>query len=100
MTVSFYCIYVHLITYGAKLLSADWLRQRAFFSFFVSRGHDYLILIGLKLLSNEVIAKSSCRLKFPATVACRFVEADEEFIEELRKTSETKNQKKKYGLLD
>ena len=33
-------------------------------------------------------------------MACRFVEADEEFIEELRNTSENKNQKKKYGLLD
>ena len=32
-------------------------------------------------------------------MASRFVETDEEFIEELRNTSEKKN-KKKYGLLD
>ena len=53
-----------------------------------------MILIGLKLLSNEVIAKICCRLKFSATVASRFVEADEEFIEELRNTSENKNTKR------
>jgi len=50
-----------------------------------------LILTGLKLLSNEVIAKICCRLKFSAAMASRFVEADEEFIEELRNTSENKN---------
>ena len=32
-------------------------------------------------------------------MASRFVETDEEFIEELRNTSENKNTKK-YGLLD
>ena len=32
-------------------------------------------------------------------MASRFVEANEEFIEELRNTSENRN-KKKYGLLD
>jgi len=55
-----------------------------------------LISIGLKLLSNEVIAKICCRLKFSTAMASRFVEADEEFIEELRNTSENKH-KKKYG---
>ena len=40
-----------VIAYGAKLLNADWLRQRAFFSlsrgdFWQSRGYDYLMLIG------------------------------------------------------
>ena len=50
-----------------------------------------MILIGLKLLSNEVIAKICCRLKFSATMASRFVEADEE---ELRNTSENKNTKR------
>ena len=53
-----------------------------------------MTLIGLKLLSNEVIAKICCRLKFSATMASRFVEADEEFIEELRNTSENKNRKR------
>ena len=43
-----------------------------------------MILIGVKLLGNEVIAKICCRLKFSATTASRFVEPDEEFIEELR----------------
>ena len=50
-----------------------------------------MILIGLKLLSNEVIAKICCRLKLSATMASRFVEADEE---ELRNTSENKNTKR------
>ena len=53
-----------------------------------------MILIGLKLLSNEVFAKICCRLKFSATMASRFVEADEEFVEELRNTSENKNTKR------
>ena len=53
-----------------------------------------MILIGLKLLSNEVIAKICCRLKFSATMASRFVEADEEFIAELRNKSENKNTKR------
>ena len=51
-------------------------------------------MIGLKLLSSEVIAKICCRLKYSATMASRFVEADEEFIEELRNTSENKNTKR------
>ena len=33
-------------------------------------------------------------------MASRLVETDEEFIEELRNTSENKNKKKKYRLLD
>ena len=37
-----------------------------------------MILTGLKLLSNEVTAKICCRLKFFATMASRFVEAEEE----------------------
>ena len=53
-----------------------------------------MILVGLKLLSNEVIAKICCRLKFSATMASRFVEANKEFIEELRNTSEIKNTKR------
>ena len=53
-----------------------------------------MISIGLRLLSNEVIAKICCRLKFSAAMASRFVEADEEFIEELRNTSENKNTKR------
>ena len=53
-----------------------------------------MILIGLKLLSNEVIAKISCRLRFSATMASRFVEADEEFNEELGNKSENKNTKR------
>ena len=53
-----------------------------------------MILISLKLLSNEVIAKICCRLKFSATMAFRFVEADEEFIEEPINTSENKNTKR------
>ena len=44
-----------------------------------------MIPIGLKLLSNEVIAI------FSAAMASRFVETDEEFVEELRNTSENKN---------
>ena len=76
------------ITYGAKLLNADWLRQRPFFLNHEGTFGNYLIPIGLKLLSNEVIAKICCRLKFSATMASRFVEADEEFTEELRNTSE------------
>ena len=51
----------------------------------------------LKLLSNEVIAKICCRLKFSAIMASRFVEADEEFIEE---TQVRTKHKKKDGLLD
>ena len=46
-----------------------------------------MIPIGLKLLSNEVIAI------FSAAMASRFVETDEEFVEELRNTSESKNKK-------
>ena len=56
-----------------------------------------MILIGLKLLSNEVIAKISCRSRFSATMASRFVEADEEFNEEQRNTSENKNTKRSTG---
>ena len=41
-----------------------------------------MISIGLKLLSNEVIAI------FSTAMASRFVETNEEFIEELRNTSE------------
>ena len=54
-----------------------------------------MILIGLKLLSNEVIAKISCRSRLSATMASRFVEADEEFNEELGNTSENKNTKRR-----
>ena len=43
---------------------------------------------------NEVIAKISCRSRFSATMACRFVEADEEFNEELGNTCENKNTKR------
>ena len=53
-----------------------------------------MIPIGLKLLSNEVIAEICCRLKFSPAMASRFVETDEEFIEELRNRSENKNTKK------
>ena len=39
-----------IITCRAKLLNADWLRQRAFFlnqeGTFGNQGHDYLMLIG------------------------------------------------------
>ena len=61
-----FCSTIVLITYRAKLLSADWLRQRAFFL-----NHDGT----------------------SAAMASRFVEADEEFIEELRNTSEKKTKK-------
>ena len=53
-----------------------------------------MILIDFKLLSNEVIAKICGQLKVSATIAFRFVEADDEFIEELRNTSENKNTKR------
>ena len=53
-----------------------------------------MILIGLKFLNNEVIANIYCLLKFSATMASRFVEADEEFFEELRNKSENKNTKR------
>ena len=53
-----------------------------------------MTLIGLKLLSNEVTSKICYRLKFSATMASHFVEADEEFIEELRNPSENKNTKR------
>ena len=53
-----------------------------------------MILIGLKLLSKEVIANISCRSRFSATMASRFVEADEEFNEELGNKSEYKNTKR------
>jgi len=69
--------------------------------FWWSRGHDYFIPIGLNLLSNEVVAKICCWLKFSAAMASCFVETHEEFIEELRNTKTKKNKnKKKYGLLD
>ena len=62
--------------------------------FRAKRGHDYLILVGSKLLSNEVFATICWRVrKFSATMASRFLQADEEFIEELRNTSEGKTQK-------
>jgi len=51
------------------------------------------------LLSNEVIAKICCRL-ISATKASRFVEADEEVIEELRNTIDNKKHIKLFGLLD
>ena len=51
-------------------------------------------LSGLKLLSNAVIAKISCQSRVSATMASRFVEADEEFKEELGNTSENKNTKR------
>ena len=54
------------LLHTAKLLSADWLRQRAFF------------------LNHEGTS---------AAMASRYVEADEEFIEELRNTSEKKTKK-------
>ena len=53
-----------------------------------------MILISLKLLSNEVIDKISCRSRFSVTMASRVVEADEEFNEELGNTSENKNTKR------
>ena len=40
----------------------------------------------------QAIAKIFCRLKFSAAMASCFVEADEEFIEELKNNSETKTQ--------
>ena len=52
-----------------------------------------MILISLKLLSNEVIAKISCRSRFSVTMASCVVEADEEFHEELGNTSANKNTK-------
>ena len=56
----------------------------------------------LKLLSNEVIAKISCRSRLSDTMASRFAEADEEFNEELGSTSENKTtrRRKKDTLLD
>ena len=54
-----------------------------------------MILIGLELLSNEVIAKISCQSRLSATMASRFVGADEEFNEELGNTSENKNTKRR-----
>ena len=59
-----------------------------------------MILTGLKLLSNEVIAKISCQSRFSITMASRFVEADEDFNEELGNTSKTTKHKNKFGLLD
>ena len=53
-----------------------------------------MIPIGLKLLSNEVIAKISCRSRFSAAMASRFAEADEEFNEESGNTSENENTKR------
>ena len=58
--------------------------------FWWSRGHDYLIPIGLNLLSNEVVANICCWLKFSAAMASCFVETDKEFIEELRNTKTKK----------
>ena len=54
-----------------------------------------MILIGLKLLSNEVIAKISCRSRFFSKMAFCFVEADEEFNEELGNISEKNNIKRR-----
>ena len=56
-----------------------------------------MIPIGLKLLSNEVIAKICCRSRFSAAMASRFVEADQEFNEKLGNTSEDKNTKRSTG---
>ena len=58
------------------------------------RRYHYRAKLDLKLLSNEVIAKIWCRLKFSATMASRFVEAGEELIEEIRNTSDNKNTKR------
>ena len=43
-------VFYLFITCRAKLLNTDWLKQRAFFinherTFWLSRGHDYLMLI-------------------------------------------------------
>ena len=46
------------------------------------------------LASKVIIANICCWLKFPAALASRFVETNEEFIEELRNTSENKNTKR------
>ena len=46
-------------------------------------------MTGLKLLSNEVIAKIFGRLKFFETMASRLVEAGEEFIEETQVRTKT-----------
>ena len=47
-------IFIILIACRAKLLNADWLRQRAFFlnqeGTYGNQGHDYLMLIGLARL--------------------------------------------------
>jgi len=57
-----------------------------------------LILIGLKLLSNKVIAKICCSLKFCATMAFHFVEADEEFMEETQVRTKTQKKVRTTGL--
>ena len=54
-----------------------------------------MIPIVLKLLSNEVVAKICCWLKFSAAMASRFVKTDKEIIEKLRNTSENNTKRSK-----
>ena len=49
--------------------------------------------MGYSCLATQVIAEICCRLKFSAPKASRFVEADEEFIEELKTPVKTKTRK-------
>ena len=53
--------FLEFITWGAKLLNADWLRQQVFFSWL--QGHDYSVLIGFKLLDTEELLPMKLKLK-------------------------------------
>ena len=56
----------------------------------IKRGHDYLMLIGYKLLGNEVLLP----MKFLCSNGFRFVDAVRSLIEELKQASENKDTKR------
>ena len=79
-----------LITCGAKLRNADWLRQRAFFLKIkrANFGNQEGIITWCWLNISCLATKRYCRWNFFATMASRFVETDEDFIEKLKHGSE------------
>ena len=84
-----------LITYRAKLLNADWLMKRVFFSlnFACEEGKITRSRLVLRLPSNSLCYRECFFL--PVMMASRLEIVDEEYIEESKDKIENENTKNK-----
>ena len=84
-----------IITRGAKLLNADWLRQRAFFLIHEDTfGNQEGMITWCWLVIGCLGTKHYCRWNFFDTIAFRFAEADGALIEELKHGIQNKSTKR------